>query len=354
MRREASQPNGHEKTATITVFLVEELGDARVRCDQLKKYIDEATGLIEKSPQKDHFFEVAGHLMHGIPEVLMKMEKALEAAAMAASRIDYEEIKERLKPEKVEELEKALEDIRIRRPHRSDGNAPSEGQPTKSATVAAETTKKEWEAALKADEELLARMHKDVEKLKRGEKVENLTLEGAQKAISGLTAVIHNKKQLLTKLARENPSTMNARIAAQELTEIADQVEQTGTVPMAKLVNLIARLERGKREASVSGASPQKVAGYFRALADGLAKTAEDQANKPSRFALAQSLRRVVADQMPMTSAQVAAQIYQQSNSREDVQKGFKESNPDLTEAQLKEIADQWERNKDVVKDKHQ
>ena len=34
--------------------------------------------------------------------------------------------------------------------------------------------------------------------------------------------------------------------------------------------------------------------------------------------------------------------------------KGFKSANPDLSDAQLEEIADQWEKNKDVVKDKHQ
>lgn len=41
-----------------------------------------------------------------------------------------------------------------------------------------------------------------------------------------------------------------------------------------------------------------------------------------------------------------------QANSREEVMKGFKSANPDLTDEQLEEIADQWEKNKDVVKDK--
>jgi hypothetical protein len=297
MRREASVQTGHAKTGSITVFLVEELGDARVRCEQLKKYMDEATGLIEKSPQKDHFFEVAGHLMHGIPEVLMKLEKALQAASMAASRIDYEEIKEQLKPEKVEELEKALEDIRIRRPHRSEGKG---GEPPAAPPAPAP-------------------------------KNANVSPTGKD-------------------------SGMNAKIAAQELMRIADQVEQTGQVPMDKLVGLIARLEHGRREASATGATPSKVAGYFRALAENLVKLADDPSptNKPSRFALAQSLRRVVADQMPMTSAQVAAQIYQQSNSREDVMKGFKESNPTMSQEDLEKAADMWEKHKDVVKDKHQ
>ncbi len=288
MRRVASEPSGQAKTASISVFLVEELGDARVRCEQLKKYVDDATDLIEKSTHRDHFFEVAGHLIHGIPEVLFKLEKALEAASMAAGRIDYEEIKERLKPEKVEELEKALQDVRIRRLRRSEGD-------TENAPPAKENE-------------------------------------------------------------RETHTAMNAKIAAQELIQMAEHVERTGSVTMDKLVSLISKLERGKRQASASGASPQKVGGYFRAMAEGLVQASNetDPEKKPSRFALAQALRRVVADQMPMTSAQVAAQIYQQANSREDVMKGFKEANPDMTEADLEKAADMWEKHKDVVKDKNE
>lgn len=149
---------------------------------------------------------------------------------------------------------------------------------------------------------------------------------------------------------------MNAKIAAAELVKIAEHVERTGHVPMDKLVSLISKLEKGKRQASASGADPTKVAGYFRAMADQLMTTAEetDPSKKASRFALAQSLRRVVADQMPMTSAQVAAQIYQQAGSREDVMKGFKEANPDMSEADLEKAADMWEKHKDVVKDKNE
>jgi hypothetical protein len=288
MRREASSATGQNRTASISVFLVEELGDARVRCEQLKKYVDDAMDLVENSTHRDHFFEVAGHLLHGIPEVLFKLEKALEAASMAAGRIDYEEIKERLKPEKVEELEKALQDVRIRRLHRSEGdtqNAPP---------------------------------------VKQNEK--------------------------------ETHTAMNAKIAAQELVAMAAHVERTGSVPMANLVSLIAKLEKGKRQASASGASPEKVAGYFRAMADTLIKssTETDPAKKPSRFALAQSLRRVVADQMPMTSAQIAAQIYQTANSPEEVKKKFKEQNPNMSEADLEAAATMWSKHKDVVKDMHQ
>src|SRR5688572_1738868 len=108
----------HRKDANVTVYLQEELGDARLRCDQLLRYIERAAKLVEKSSHKDHFFEVAGDLIRGIPESAFKLHKALEAVALAANRIDYEEIKQDLRPEKVEELERVLTDVRVRQVQR--------------------------------------------------------------------------------------------------------------------------------------------------------------------------------------------------------------------------------------------
>lgn len=102
------------KTAGVTVYLMEELGDARMRCDQLLRYVEKASQLIEKSAHKDHVFEVAGDLIRGIPESAFKLHKALQAVALAAGRLDYEEIKQDLRPEKVEELERVLKDVRVR------------------------------------------------------------------------------------------------------------------------------------------------------------------------------------------------------------------------------------------------
>jgi hypothetical protein len=110
-----------QKTAGATLYLIEELGDARLRCDQLMRYIDEAVKLIEKSSKKDHFMEVAGHLITGMPETAFKLQKSLQAVALAADRIDYEELKQELRPEKVEELERVLKEVRIRPvQHRSE------------------------------------------------------------------------------------------------------------------------------------------------------------------------------------------------------------------------------------------
>jgi hypothetical protein len=115
------RPKGRSKTASATVYLVEELGDARMRCDQLMRYIAEAMRLVDASQHREHFFEVAGHLIQAVPTTAFKLQKALQAVALAANRIDYEELKTDLRPEKVEQLESVLEDVRIRQvQHRSE------------------------------------------------------------------------------------------------------------------------------------------------------------------------------------------------------------------------------------------
>ncbi len=102
-----------KEASGVLVYLIEELGDARLRASQLKQYVAAAQELVEKSEKKDHIHEVAADILHGLPDTLFKLDKALDAAAMAASRMDYEEIKQGLKPEKAEELERVLEDVRL-------------------------------------------------------------------------------------------------------------------------------------------------------------------------------------------------------------------------------------------------
>jgi hypothetical protein len=118
LQRKTSGQTKVAASSGISIFLLEELGDARLRCAQLKKYIDEAVKLIEKSGERDHFFEVAAHLIHGIPDTLLRMDKALTAAAMAAAKMDYEDNKDDIRPEKIEELDRAMEDVRVRRVQR--------------------------------------------------------------------------------------------------------------------------------------------------------------------------------------------------------------------------------------------
>jgi len=125
----------------VTVYLMEELGDARMRCDQLVRYIDEAHKLIENSGQKDGLFEVGGHLIHAIPDTLFRLQKALQAVALAAGRLDYEELKQELKPEKVRQLENVLQDVRIRHVQHRSGPWTPEQVAAKLQALASQTEK---------------------------------------------------------------------------------------------------------------------------------------------------------------------------------------------------------------------
>lgn len=217
------------KEASALVYLQEELTDARMRCDQLKRYIAEAVKLVNKSKERDRLYEVGGNLLYGIPDSLFKLDKALSATALAASRMDYEELKTNLKPEKVDELEEILEEVRIRRvDHRSD-----------------EPTTREKTAM------------------------------------------------------RQFKATTQSRIAS-ALRRIASDVE-------------------------AGSLSPLDVNHRIRRVLMACATTA-DQA--------------------------VQATWPQMADSREEVIDGFKSSNPNLSQEDLEEIADQWEKNKNVVKDK--
>lgn len=103
------------KTAAgVMTYLIEELGDARLRAQQLQGYITAAMELVDHSEKRDHFYEVAGHLLTGIPDAMFKLDKALNAVALAASKMDYDDLKQALRPEKVEELEAVAEQNRLR------------------------------------------------------------------------------------------------------------------------------------------------------------------------------------------------------------------------------------------------
>jgi len=104
-----------QKTASgVTVYLQEELGNARLYLARLTRCVTDGLQLIEKSSHRDHFFEVAGHLIDQAPECLASLQQSLSAVALAADRIDYEELKQDLPQNEVLELERVLEENRLR------------------------------------------------------------------------------------------------------------------------------------------------------------------------------------------------------------------------------------------------
>lgn len=109
------------RQASATIYVQEELSDARLRCDQLKNMVAKALNLINDSDESEYLYAAAGDLIYGIPDALLRMEKALDAAALAVDKIDYEEIRQTLRPEKVDELERVLDEVRLRIPRRTGG-----------------------------------------------------------------------------------------------------------------------------------------------------------------------------------------------------------------------------------------
>jgi hypothetical protein len=255
------------KTASATVYLMEELGDARLRCDQLVRYLDEATKLIEQSPKKDELVEIAGHLIQGVPETAFKLQKALQAVALAADRLDYEELKQELRPEKVDELERVLQEARIRRvPHRS-----------------------------------------------------------------------------------EIP-IMNPKQAAEALRNIVRLARDEGHMPIYDVAAFLGRLD----SKGVTAAAEQSSADQLEKLAELL----ESPTQEPiSRVRLAAIVRRIAMEAtmdeaVRLSSEPKLTQQHMQLADAVEVKQKFKAENPDISDEALNEIARQWQKNKDVVKDK--
>lgn len=102
-----------------TVFVQEELSNARRQCEALKRILVKSLDLINSSEKADHFYAVAGDLIYSAPQALMELERSLNATALAMNKLDYEELRQVLRPDKVDELEAVLEDVRIRIPRRT-------------------------------------------------------------------------------------------------------------------------------------------------------------------------------------------------------------------------------------------
>jgi len=362
-----------EKQASgIVVYLMEELGDARLRTAQLKKYIQEALDLVEKSPERDRIFEIAGHLLHGIPDTAFKLDKALDAAAMAAARLDYEEIKQNLKPEKADELEDVLNDVRLnilkRRSnmestvtaeHRSGkvaallklaflmGQHESKSPPSKHVTSDDLQGFAEESCQVVAQKlQLLAGM------IKRGSpNIEGLLGDIGGHLETGLwfygQSLAEKPTGSMTAEQHRGTTMKSAKEAAAELVQLAEITEATGQVPLVRLAKLIRALEGP--QARTASDVPKNAASFFRNVATAIQKEAN-----PSRLRLANVLRKVFADGMQMDAGTMLAAIYAQANSREDVIKGFMSANPSMSKEDAEKAADMWEKHKDVVKDKHQ
>lgn len=107
-------------------YLQEELARARNATERLKRNVVRAVGLIQASPARDHLYAVAGDVIYDIPATIQELERSLETAAMAVNKLDYEDLRQVIRPDKVDELEAVLEQVRLQIPRRT-GRLPFEG-----------------------------------------------------------------------------------------------------------------------------------------------------------------------------------------------------------------------------------
>jgi len=117
----------YRQASSAMIYVQEELSDARLRCDELKNMMTRVLTVIDKSSARDKVYAVAGDIVHAAPDCLLKLEKALDAAAMAVNKMDYEDLRQTLRPEKVDELERVLDEVRLRLPRRT-GIRPGNGR----------------------------------------------------------------------------------------------------------------------------------------------------------------------------------------------------------------------------------
>jgi hypothetical protein len=288
------------KEGGALIYVVEELSDARLRCEQLKKFVSQAVRLIAASPHRDHFYEVAGDTIYGIPDALFKLDKALSSTALAISRLDYEELKAQLKPEKVQELEDVLRSTRIRQIDRVSPfiqPRPEQGQPRMAGALDM----------------------RDINQITTS--LEDILLEAAR-------------------LCKSLPPQFQGKL--EDIQDLADRALKTikhssTTVP-----------SQGKRASMFRAASTSHIATALRRIAADV-----ESARIPPQEA-SRRVRRVLMALSQTSQQALEAMGPIQATTRQDVIDGFKSSNPALTEDQLEEIATHWEKNKDVVKDKHQ
>lgn len=274
-----------QKTAGATVYLVEELGDARMRCDQLVRYTSEAMRLIENSPHKDHFYEVAGHLLHAAPLTLFKLQKALQAVALAANRIDYEEIKTELRPEKVEQLEQVLEDVRIRQVQRHSEPSMTPQQVATKLRQFAATTRK-FQLPLDEVVRLVTALETGYEDTLDDERAMTAAmLDGLADTLDtpGAKSVDKLAADWIQK-AIKDPGALHTALG----------VPEGETIPTEKIKGELAKLSK-KDDLSAADKKLQKQLNLALTLRGPKVKKA-DGSEQPSRLQLAAMLRRMVGD----------------------------------------------------------
>jgi hypothetical protein len=73
-----------------------QVSDARVDAHRLHQLIHKVLALVNSSKEKEHLYQVAGDMVHAIPERLEKLEQRLDNLSYALSIMGKEHLRERL------------------------------------------------------------------------------------------------------------------------------------------------------------------------------------------------------------------------------------------------------------------
>ena len=116
-----------KRTASGAIaYVQEELARSRNCVDRLKRDAVRAIQFVHASPARDHLYAVAGDIIYDIPRTIQELERSLDTAAMAINKLDYEELRQVIRPDRVDELESILDEVRLQIPRRT-GRIPFTG-----------------------------------------------------------------------------------------------------------------------------------------------------------------------------------------------------------------------------------
>lgn len=98
-----------EKEDNVLFFASREIAKARLEIIRLSQFVQAGQKFIDQSEARDHFYEVAGHLIKAVPESIEEIADSVNAASAALAVLEKPLIRRRMDPLKHKELERVIQ-----------------------------------------------------------------------------------------------------------------------------------------------------------------------------------------------------------------------------------------------------
>jgi hypothetical protein len=98
-----------EKEDHVLFFVSREIAKARLEIIRLSQLVEAGRNFIDQSEARDHFYEVAGHLIKAVPECVEEIGDSVNAASMAMAVLEKPLVRRRTDPLKTKELERVIQ-----------------------------------------------------------------------------------------------------------------------------------------------------------------------------------------------------------------------------------------------------